>query len=82
MKFEGAKLDYLDLGEDEWYGVVKNNTMLIGHPSDDDSSVWFSDGEQFGSALGLFNIDSHDFFLILKKYLEIHYPEIEIQKIW
>lgn len=82
MKFEGAKLGYLDLGDNEWYGVVKDNSMLIGHPSDDESSVWFSDGEQLGSALGLFNIDSHDFYLVLKKYLETRYPKIYIEKIW
>jgi hypothetical protein len=83
MKFEGSELEYIKIDGDDWFGIVKNNILLIGLvPGKSDRQEWFSNGQELVEGSLLFSMKFKDYVLILMRYLNELYPQLKIKKIW
>jgi len=83
-KFENGEIDskpYDENGND-WFGIWNDDFLIVGHPSDDDNNIWFSNGPYFQSGLDMFDIEPHYFYIEMRKYMEQKYPELEIREIY
>ena len=82
-KFKGTELGEIEnYSEDEdWFGVIKGDNILVGYPSLDDGHMWFSNGEYFDGGWDMFNISSYEFNQSMLRYLVKKFEDIDIVSI-
>ena len=66
--FDGATIGNID----NWFGVIKNNKILVGKP-DAATLYWYTDGSYFNGYWNLFNMDSNDFNEAIRRYVNKRY---------
>jgi len=64
-----------------WNGFFIGDDMLLAHPSDDDSDLWFSNGPIFGDGILILDISPSAFHRYMIRYINKKYPDIRIDRI-
>lgn len=80
-EFDESVLEVRDnLGED-WYGLWSpSGVLMIGAPANDDSGVWFYNGNYFDSEWNVFGIDHNMFAEYMQDYLNSEY-DLDIKRV-
>jgi hypothetical protein len=82
-KFNGATYEEEVAVEsmDRWDGFFIGDVMLVGHPSDDDSDLWFSNGPIFGHGTEILGISTSAYCKSMVRYIHKKYPDVRIDRI-
>ena len=67
---ELGEIENLDGDDEDWSGIIKDDLLLVGHPSLDDGHMWFSHGGYFDGGCDMFNISPYDFNHSMLRYIE------------
>jgi hypothetical protein len=73
-KFDSTELRELNGNEDDWFGFILNNDIIVGCPTKDLSDgTWFYSGSNFVGGADLFGLDISGFRLAMVRYLNKTY---------
>jgi hypothetical protein len=71
-KFNGAEIGEIEnyANDEDWYGLKKDDFLIVGYPSLDDGSWWFSNGPYFEGGWSMFGIEISEFNRAMRRYIE------------
>lgn len=81
-KFENSVLDDRRYdGDAPWYGLWKDEVLIIGRPSDDESGTWYYNGEYFFGGTDFLGYEPRGFANLIKHYLNKKLPQENIKEV-
>lgn len=82
-KFNGATYEEEMEIESEhlWNGFFSGNDMILGHPSVDDSDLWFCSGPIFGQGNEILGISTSAYCKSMVRYIHKKFPDVRIDRI-
>ena len=73
-KFDSTELREFNGNEDDWFGFILNNDIMVGCPTKDLSvGTWFYSGSNFVGGPDIFGITNGNFSSAMTRYLNKTY---------